>query len=122
MASKIHIFRKSAMEAGNPGKYYINPSQKLMSKASEWRVIEHEDGIELIFNLDAFGDSTIFGKRYNYQAIGDCENKDDYYSYIVNTDFLNDKEANREIKDGFSKIYYPKIKPRRINFVGVQAE
>ncbi|KAI3960226.1 hypothetical protein MKW98_016950 [Papaver atlanticum] len=55
-SNKIHIFRKSAMEAGTPGKYYINPSEKLMSKASDWKVLEHEDAIEMIFNQDAFGE------------------------------------------------------------------
>ncbi|RZC62474.1 hypothetical protein C5167_024227 [Papaver somniferum] len=62
MASKIHIFRQLAMKAGTPGKYYINPSPKLMSGASQWRVVEHEDGIETIFNKGAFDDVTIFIK------------------------------------------------------------
>ncbi|KAI3960234.1 hypothetical protein MKW98_016958 [Papaver atlanticum] len=111
MASKIHIFRKSAMEAGNPGKYYINPSEKLMSVASKWRVIEHEDCVEVIFNRAALEDAyPIIIRRYNNQAIGDSENKDDDYSFIVNTDFLNLKEADSEMKDDVSKIYFPKIK------------
>ncbi|KAI3865167.1 hypothetical protein MKX03_016107 [Papaver bracteatum] len=109
-SNKIHIFRKSAMEAGTPGKYYINPSPKLMSKASDWKVVEHEDAIEMIFNQDAFGNNPIAGKFYNCQAIGDSENKDDDYSYIVNTDFLNFKEADGEFKNGIAKIYFPKIK------------
>ncbi|KAI3960232.1 hypothetical protein MKW98_016956 [Papaver atlanticum] len=110
MASKIHIFRKSAMEAGNPGKYYINPSEKLMNMASEWRAVEHEDGIEMIFNRAAFKDIVIFGRYYNNQAIGDSENKDDDCSYIMNTDFLDIKKIKCEIKDFVTETYIPKIK------------
>ncbi|RZC68953.1 hypothetical protein C5167_034433 [Papaver somniferum] len=78
MASKkIHLFRQSAVKAGTSGRYYINPSEKLMSRTSEWGVVEREDGIELIFNESVFGDIPFFGKIYNNQAIGDAENKDD---------------------------------------------
>ncbi|KAI3855489.1 hypothetical protein MKX03_004346 [Papaver bracteatum] len=110
MASKIYIFRKSAIEAGNPGKYYINPSEKLMSMASEWKVVEHEDGIGIIFNRAAFKDIVIYGKYYNNQAIGDSENMDDDCSYIMNTDFLDIKKIKCEIKDVVTETYIPKIK------------
>ncbi|KAI3960219.1 hypothetical protein MKW98_016943 [Papaver atlanticum] len=109
MASKIRIFRQSAMEAGTPGKYHINPSPKLMSRASHWRVVEHEDGVELTFNEGAFDDVLLFKIYYN-QVVGDCENKDDDFSYIVNTDFLNHREVKAEIKDDKSTYYFPKIK------------
>ncbi|KAI3917275.1 hypothetical protein MKX01_000052 [Papaver californicum] len=85
-SNKIHLLRQSAMEAGTPGKYYISPSEKLMSKASEWSVVEHEDYVET---------------RFSMAFVKDCENKDDDFSYIVNTDFLNLKEINGEIKDVF---------------------
>ncbi|KAI3855508.1 hypothetical protein MKX03_004365 [Papaver bracteatum] len=112
MASKIHIFRQSAMEVGNPGKYYINPSPKLMSRASHWTVVQHEDGVELTFNKGAFDDVLIFKIYYN-KAVGDCENKDYDFSYtikIVNTDFLNHMELKAEMKDGTTVYYFPKIK------------
>ncbi|KAI3847860.1 hypothetical protein MKX03_003010 [Papaver bracteatum] len=55
MASKkIHLLRQSAVEAGTPGDYYINPSEKLMTKTGDWSVVEHEDYIETIFNMAAF--------------------------------------------------------------------
>ncbi|RZC62476.1 hypothetical protein C5167_024228 [Papaver somniferum] len=108
--NKIHLLRQSAMEAGDPGKYYINPSEKLMSKASDWKIVEHEDSIELIFDDAAFGDIPVFGRIYNYQAIGDSENKDDEYGYIMNTDYLHARKVDGEQKDGFTKFYIPKIK------------
>ncbi|KAI3960268.1 hypothetical protein MKW98_016992 [Papaver atlanticum] len=134
MASKkIHLFRQSA---GNPGKYYINPSEKLMSMASEWRVVEHEDGIEMIFNRAAFKGIVIFGTYYNNQAIGDSENMDDdyrVYGYIMNTDFLDVKKIKCEVQDVVTETYIPKIKGDEITkkknkskkkkkVVGVQAE
>ncbi|KAI3917276.1 hypothetical protein MKX01_000053 [Papaver californicum] len=124
MSSKIHIFRKSAMEAGTPGKYYINPSEKLMSLASEWKVVEHEDAIETIFNKATFEDLHLRVKRYKNQAYGDCENMDDDYSFIVNTDYLNIKEMNGEVKGGVTVFYIPKIKveENKKNVVVVQAE
>ncbi|RZC62485.1 hypothetical protein C5167_024230 [Papaver somniferum] len=110
MASKIHIFRKSAMEAGNPGKYYINPSEKLMSVASKWRVVEHEDWVEVIFNRAALEDVyPIIIRRYNNQAIGDSGNKDDDYSFIVNTDFLNLKGERQWPKMLVLELYLPKM-------------
>ncbi|KAI3917274.1 hypothetical protein MKX01_000051 [Papaver californicum] len=99
MASEIHFFRKkSAMEAGNPAMYYINPSEKLMSISSEWRAYKH------IINIQAYND--------------------DDYIYIMNTDFLDVKKMTGEIKDEFSKIYIPKIKveENKKNVVGVQVE
>ncbi|RZC62475.1 hypothetical protein C5167_024224 [Papaver somniferum] len=120
-SNKIHIFRKSAMEPLG-SIISIRTSEKLMSKASDWKVVEHEDAIEMIFNQDVFGDNPIAGKFYNYQAIGDSENKDDDYSYIVNTDFLNFKEADGDFKNGISKIYFPKIKAQDHKIVGVQAK
>ncbi|KAI3960227.1 hypothetical protein MKW98_016951 [Papaver atlanticum] len=107
-SNKIHIFRQSAMEAGTPGKYYINPSPKLMSRASEWKVVEHEDAIETIFNKGAFVPLGI--KMYKNQAYGDCENEDDDYSFIVNTDFLDVKKIDAEKKDDVTVFYFPKIK------------
>ncbi|KAI3980247.1 hypothetical protein MKX01_003259 [Papaver californicum] len=79
------------MRGGNPGKYYINPSEKLMSMTPEWRVVEHEDGIEMITNMAFFSNNQAIQFFLNNQAIGDCEYKDDDFSYIVNTYFLNDK-------------------------------
>ncbi|KAI3855483.1 hypothetical protein MKX03_004340 [Papaver bracteatum] len=111
MASKkIHHLRQSAVKAGTPGRYYINPSEKLMSRTSEWGVVEREDGIELIFNESVFGDIPFFGKIYYNQSFGDSENKDVDYSYIMNTDFLDVKKMICEIRDGVSKFYVPKIK------------
>ncbi|MCL7021505.1 hypothetical protein MKW94_015052 [Papaver nudicaule] len=55
MANKIHIFKKSAIEAGTPENYYLNPSDNLMKIASEWRVIEHEDFLTLTINHHGFG-------------------------------------------------------------------
>ncbi|KAI3960220.1 hypothetical protein MKW98_016944 [Papaver atlanticum] len=98
------------MKAGNPGKYYINPSEKLMSLASHWKVVEHEDAIELIFDEAVFGDIPLFGRCYNNQAIGDSENNYDKYGYIMNTDHLDARKMDYEIKDGFSKFHIPKIK------------
>ncbi|RZC62473.1 hypothetical protein C5167_024225 [Papaver somniferum] len=109
-SNKIHPLRQSAMEAGNPGKYYINPSEKLISKASHWKFVEHEDGIELIFNEAAFEGVLLFGKRYNNQAIGDYENKDDECSFIMNTDYLDARKIDYELMGDISKFYIPKIK------------
>ncbi|KAI3960267.1 hypothetical protein MKW98_016991 [Papaver atlanticum] len=67
MASrKIHLFRQSAVEAGTPGDYYINPSEKLMTKTSDGSVVEHEDYIETIFNMAAFKGpgELVCGKKY----------------------------------------------------------
>ncbi|MCL7039931.1 hypothetical protein MKW94_006994 [Papaver nudicaule] len=111
MASKkIHLFRQSAVEAGTPGRYYLNPSEKLMSKAPDWSAVEHEDCIETRTNRAAFKDIPIAGKRYNSQAYGDSENKDDDYSYIMNTDFLDINRIKAEMKDGVSRNFIPKIK------------
>ncbi|MCL7039911.1 hypothetical protein MKW94_016737 [Papaver nudicaule] len=109
-SSKIHLFRKSAMEAGTPGRYYINPSEKLISKAPHWSAVEHEDCIEVRSNRAAFKDIIIFVKTYNNQAIGDSDNKDDNYNFILNTDFLDVKEVKDEFKDGITKLYIPKKK------------
>ncbi|KAI3960236.1 hypothetical protein MKW98_016960 [Papaver atlanticum] len=125
MASiKIHLFRQSAVEAGTPGDYYINPSEKLMSVASEWRAVEHEDAIELIFDENASMGFPIFIRFSDTQAIGDSENKEDVYSYIVNTDFLDVNKMDGEFRDGVTKIYIPKIKAEGNdkNVVEVQAE
>ncbi|KAI3865166.1 hypothetical protein MKX03_016106 [Papaver bracteatum] len=108
--NKIHHLRQSAMEAGDPGKYYINPSEKLMSIASEWRVVEHEDSIEFIINKGASGGNPIAGRFYYDQAADDSENEDDYYSFFINSDFLKFKETTAEFKDDFLIFYIPKIK------------
>ncbi|KAI3917277.1 hypothetical protein MKX01_000054 [Papaver californicum] len=99
---KIHLFRKSAAEAGIPCNYYLNPSEKLMSRASEWSAVEHEDCVETIFNFNipAFKDANVYVKRYNNQAVDGH----------LNTDFLNLKDIKAEMKNGISKTYYPKIK------------
>ncbi|RZC88441.1 hypothetical protein C5167_016245 [Papaver somniferum] len=111
MASEIHMFRQSSMKAGNLGKYYINPSEKMMNMESEWIALEHEDGIEVIFYRDAFKGNPISGKIYYNQAIGDSENKDDVeYSYIMNTDYLDAKQLKGEISEGYYTVYIPKIK------------
>ncbi|KAI3953090.1 hypothetical protein MKW98_020285 [Papaver atlanticum] len=128
MASKkIHLFRQSAVEAGNPGDYYINPSEKLMTKTSDWSAVEHEDYIETIFNMAAFKGpgELVYGKRYKNQAIGDSVNKDDNCGYILNSDFIDFNGIDGEIKDGLTKMYYPKIKlgeenkKKKKNVVGV---
>ncbi|KAI3855491.1 hypothetical protein MKX03_004348 [Papaver bracteatum] len=100
------------MEAGTPGDYYINPSKKLMSKASDWKAVEHEDHVETRTNMAAFDtNNSVFMKRYNNQAVdGHIQNEDEYFSYIVNSDFLNLKEMRGEVKDGIAICYYPKIK------------
>ncbi|KAI3855485.1 hypothetical protein MKX03_004342 [Papaver bracteatum] len=98
------------MEAGNPGKYFINPSEKLMDMASEWIALEHEDDIEMIFYRAYFKGIPILGKIYYNQASGDCENKDDECSFIMNTDYLDGKQIKGEVTDGFYKVYIPKIK------------
>ncbi|RZC62480.1 hypothetical protein C5167_024249 [Papaver somniferum] len=93
MASrKNHLFTLQAIscESWNPGDYYINPSEKLMTKTSDWSVVEHEDYIETIFNMAAF-------------KAGDC-------SYILNSDFIDFKGKDGEFKDGLHKMYFPKIK------------
>ncbi|MCL7039192.1 hypothetical protein MKW94_015476 [Papaver nudicaule] len=111
MASKkIHLFRQSAVEAGTPGRYYLNPSEKLMSKTPDWSAVEHEDCIETRTNRAALKDIPIAGKRYNNQVYGDSENKDDDYSYIMNTDFLYVNRIKAEMKDGVSRNFIPKIK------------
>ncbi|KAI3855490.1 hypothetical protein MKX03_004347, partial [Papaver bracteatum] len=91
------------MEAGNPGKYFINPSEKLMNMASEWISLEHEDGIEMIFYRAAFQGIPILGNIYYNQAIGDYENMDDECSYIMNTDYLDARKIKGEVTDGFYK-------------------
>ncbi|KAI3865168.1 hypothetical protein MKX03_016108 [Papaver bracteatum] len=126
MASKkTHLFKQSSVEAETPGDYYMNPSKKLMTRTSDWRVVEREDGIETITNRAAFKGVAIFVRFSKNQAIGDCENKDDYLSYIVNTEFQNVKDMKGEIKDGVTRIYYPKIKVednKKKDVVGAQAE
>ncbi|KAI3833563.1 hypothetical protein MKX03_004460 [Papaver bracteatum] len=52
-SSKIHIFRKSAIEAGTPEKYYLNPSENLWKITSAWDVVELED--VLVLTMDSFG-------------------------------------------------------------------
>ncbi|XP_026382715.1 uncharacterized protein LOC113277977 [Papaver somniferum] len=110
MASKIHIFRKSAMEAGTPEKYYINPSEKLMSMVPDWRVVEHENAIELISNRVVYKGALIFGRIYNNQAIHDSENKYDDYSYIMNTDFLMLRNWSGRLKMALQRLTFLKSK------------
>ncbi|KAI3865169.1 hypothetical protein MKX03_016109 [Papaver bracteatum] len=109
-SNKIHHLIQSTMEAGDPGKYYINPSEKLMRKASGWRVLEHEDSIEVIFDDDVFGKIPVAARCYNYQAIGDYVNKYDEFGFIMKTDYLDAKKLYIEMKEGFSKFYVPKLK------------
>ncbi|RZC68952.1 hypothetical protein C5167_034434 [Papaver somniferum] len=113
MASrKIHLFRKSAVKAGTPGDYYINPSEKLMTKTPDWSAVEHEDYIETTFNMAAFkgpGEFVCF-RKYNNQAVGDSVNKAEDCSYILNSDFIDFNGMDGEVKDGLHKMYFPKIK------------
>ncbi|KAI3833573.1 hypothetical protein MKX03_004470, partial [Papaver bracteatum] len=44
------------IEAGTPELYYLNPSDNLWKVTSMWRVVEHEDTINLSVDMDAFGD------------------------------------------------------------------
>ncbi|RZC62479.1 hypothetical protein C5167_024248 [Papaver somniferum] len=125
MASrKIHLFRQSAVKAGTPKDYYMNPSERLMAKKSGWSVVEHEDYIETIFDMSAFNykeGEIIYAKGYNCQAIGDSVNKDDDCGYIMNSDFIDLKGIDGEMKDGLTKTYFPKIKredTKKKNVVG----
>ncbi|MCL7040484.1 hypothetical protein MKW94_004062 [Papaver nudicaule] len=111
MASKkIHLFRQLAVEAGSPGDYYINPSEKLMSRTSEWSAVEHEDCIEITFNKDGFKDTNVYLRGYINKTIFDCENKMDEFNLIVNTDLLDHKGVKMEVKDGVQKWYIPKFR------------
>ncbi|KAI3876757.1 hypothetical protein MKX03_037424 [Papaver bracteatum] len=72
------------IEDGTPGDYYINPSEKLMTKTSDWSVVEHEDYIEMIFNMSSFkgAHESVCFRKYINQATGDSIKKDDDCSYI----------------------------------------
>ncbi|MCL7030150.1 hypothetical protein MKW94_021312 [Papaver nudicaule] len=111
---KIHLFRQSAAEAGTPKDYYINPSEKLMSRASERSAVEHEDCIEVILNRKALGDNIVI-KRYDNQAVIDRENKINQFCYIFNTVFLDTNGMKSEFKDDIAKIYHMKIKVEENN-------
>ncbi|MCL7046098.1 hypothetical protein MKW94_029569 [Papaver nudicaule] len=106
MAScRVHLFKKYAVAAGTPRDYYINPSEMLMSRASEWSAVEHEDCIELAFPKGF----SVLARGYIDTYIYDSENKMDFLDYIMNTDFLTQKGVKAEMRDGVFRTYYPKI-------------
>ncbi|KAI3894466.1 hypothetical protein MKX03_013797 [Papaver bracteatum] len=75
-SSKIHLYKKSAIEAGTPEDYYLDPSDNLMEIASMWSVVEHEDVLVLSINTVLIGDLVFIKAGENIITITvDVENK-----------------------------------------------
>ncbi|KAI3836924.1 hypothetical protein MKW98_005257, partial [Papaver atlanticum] len=71
VASKIHLFKKSAIEAGTPEKYYLNPSENLWKMTSAWNVVEHKDILTLNIHMTGFGNfvaTSVEGKFINVEV------------------------------------------------------
>ncbi|RZC90787.1 hypothetical protein C5167_028616 [Papaver somniferum] len=49
------------MKAGTPEVYYLDPSDNLMKITSDWRVVEHEDFLELSVDCLSIGHLVLFG-------------------------------------------------------------
>ncbi|RZC78287.1 hypothetical protein C5167_002508 [Papaver somniferum] len=76
-SSKIHLFKKSAIKAGTPENYYLDPSDNLMKITSVWRVFEHEDVLELSVDCLSIGDLVLLGpqpEKNEIQIVVDLEN------------------------------------------------
>ncbi|XP_026412892.1 uncharacterized protein LOC113308643 [Papaver somniferum] len=90
-SSKIHLFKKSAIEAGTSEDYYLNPSDNLMKMVSEWRVIEHEDVLVVTINMYGFGNGLLI------------EVKEKFINFEI-TQENKEKAARFEHKDGMKKF------------------
>ncbi|MCL7035795.1 hypothetical protein MKW94_018931 [Papaver nudicaule] len=125
MASKIHLFKKAAIEAGTPENYYLNPSDNLMKIASEWRAIEYEYFLTLTIHTDGFGDLVCvrFGeksidievKEENKEKAARFEHGDGMknFSFEMNPNFLNLKaelDPTIKITEGTSRLIISKLK------------
>ncbi|MCL7021978.1 hypothetical protein MKW94_000581 [Papaver nudicaule] len=116
MASKIHLFKKSAIEAGTPEKYYLNPSENLMKiAASAWRVVEHEDFLTLTIDSDGFGGFVTVsfeGKFINIEV--DHKDGKKKFSIEMNPKLLNSTveidPAALKPSEGTSRLIISKLK------------
>ncbi|RZC78281.1 hypothetical protein C5167_002547 [Papaver somniferum] len=124
VASKIHLFKKSAIEAGTPEKYYLNPSDNLWKVASEWNVVEHEDFLSLTIHSFGLGDSiiTMFDGKFinmevqkeNKEKAARFEHKDGMknFSIEMNPKFLNLKvtlDPTLRPSQGIKRIFISKL-------------
>ncbi|KAI3833575.1 hypothetical protein MKX03_004472 [Papaver bracteatum] len=72
----IHLFKKSATEAGTPEDFYLDPSDNLMKITSMWSVVEQEDVLVLSINTALIGDLVFIMAKENIITITvDVENK-----------------------------------------------
>ncbi|RZC90786.1 hypothetical protein C5167_028617 [Papaver somniferum] len=105
---KIHLFKKSAIGAGTPENYYLDPSDNLMKIRSAWSVVEHKDFFVLSVDLFAIGDLVLFGpeaEEYEFQIAVVLENKI--------------KAARFKHKDGM-KVFRIKMNPKFIKKINVE--
>ncbi|RZC78284.1 hypothetical protein C5167_002509 [Papaver somniferum] len=126
---KIHLFKKSAIEAGTPELYYLNPSENLWKITSMWRVVEHEDLLFLTLDLKAIGDLVsvhMDGKFINIEV--KKENKENgaarfhhkdgmkKFSIEMNPHFLHLGIKVDDIKgwEGIARNYISKLTPIEI--------
>ncbi|KAI3997304.1 hypothetical protein MKX01_009148 [Papaver californicum] len=124
-SSKIHLFKKSAIEAGTPEKYYLNPSENLFKIVSEWNVVEHENLLILTIVMDGFGDEVMTrmdGKfinievtRENKEKAARFDHKDGMknFSIEMNPNFLKlgvTLDRTIKISLGIQRMFITKIK------------
>ncbi|RZC78292.1 hypothetical protein C5167_002498 [Papaver somniferum] len=105
---KIHLYKKSAIEAGTPGDYYLDPSDNLMKIRSAWGIVEHEDYLVLSVDLFAIGDLVLLGpepEEYEIQIVVALENKE--------------KAARFKHRDGM-KVFRIKMNPKFIKKINTK--
>ncbi|MCL7040938.1 hypothetical protein MKW94_007822 [Papaver nudicaule] len=120
MANKIHIFKKSAIEAGTPELYYLNPSENLMKMASGWSVVEHEDFLSLTIHVEAFGQCISISPKGKFIGIQvqteNMENvaSDKNGSFEMNPNFLNLRvmgtDPTLRLSEGTFRLFLFKLK------------
>ncbi|MCL7038628.1 hypothetical protein MKW94_001262 [Papaver nudicaule] len=131
MASKNHhIFKKSAIEAGTPELYYLNPSENLMKMASEWSVVDQEDRLALTVHLFGFGDDNrirVDGKFIKLEVVTEnkekaarfADDKNDMknFSFEMNTNYLDHlhvtDDRSLKVSEGTIRLYLSKLKAKK---------
>ncbi|RZC90785.1 hypothetical protein C5167_028618 [Papaver somniferum] len=131
-SSKIHLFKKSAIKAGTPEDYYLDPSDNLMKITSAWRVVEHEDVLEFSVDCLSIGDLVLLGtqpEKNEIQIVVALENmeraarfyhKDGMknFSIKMNLKFLNvygkvDDGTNSVRSESTTRLFIKKLKLKK---------
>ncbi|KAI3855629.1 hypothetical protein MKW92_007540, partial [Papaver armeniacum] len=114
------------IEAGTPEDYYLDPSDNLMKITSDWSVVEHEDVLELTFNMFGIGERVfVVAKQHIIYIVVDVEDKETgaarfehkdgmkNFSIEMNPKFLNFRIKNESwkmSKNGIGKLFVNKFK------------